>query len=62
LIRLPLWKNRTFSDDEVTDVSRVKNNGLNKREVSPVIAENLMSKILTRASKNLDGVMLWQDF
>jgi amidophosphoribosyltransferase len=40
-----------------------KNNGLNKREVSPVIAENLdVAKILTRASKNLDGVMLWQDF
>jgi amidophosphoribosyltransferase len=39
-----------------------KNNGLNKREVSPVIAENLMAKILTRVSKNLDGVMLWQDF
>jgi amidophosphoribosyltransferase len=34
-------KNRHFLDDEVTDLyQECKNNGLNKREVSPVIAEN----------------------
>jgi amidophosphoribosyltransferase len=32
-----------FLDDEVTDLyQECKNNGLNKREASPVIAENLM--------------------
>jgi amidophosphoribosyltransferase len=46
-----------FLDDEVTDLyQECKNNGLSKREASPVIAEKLdVAKILTRASKNLDG-------
>lgn len=46
-----------FLDDEVTDLyQECKNNGLTKREASPVIAEKLdVAKILTRASKNLDG-------
>ena len=46
-----------FLDDAVTDLyQECKNEGLNKREASPVIAERLdVAKILTRASKNLDG-------
>jgi amidophosphoribosyltransferase len=46
-----------FLDDEVTDLyQECKNEGLTKREASPVIAERLdVAKILTRASKNLDG-------
>jgi amidophosphoribosyltransferase len=46
-----------FLDDAVTDLyQECKNNGLTKREASPVIAEKLdIAKILTRASKNLDG-------
>ncbi|NRS88650.1 amidophosphoribosyltransferase [Flavobacterium sp. 7E] len=46
-----------FLDDEVTDLyQECKNNGLSKREASPVIAEKLdVAKILARASKNLDG-------
>ncbi|RDI56940.1 amidophosphoribosyltransferase [Flavobacterium glaciei] len=46
-----------FLDDAVTDLyQECKVNGLNKREASPVIAEKLdVAKILTRASKNLDG-------
>jgi amidophosphoribosyltransferase len=46
-----------FLDDEVTDLyQECKNDGLTKREASPVIAEKLdVAKILTRASKNLDG-------
>ena len=46
-----------FLDDEVTDLyQECKNNGLTKREASPIIAEKLdVAKILTRASKNLDG-------
>lgn len=46
-----------FLDDEVTDLyQECKNEGLNKREASPVIAERLdVGKILRRASKNLDG-------
>ena len=46
-----------FLDDEVTDLyQECKNNGLSKREASPIIAEKLdIAKILTRASKNLDG-------
>jgi amidophosphoribosyltransferase len=46
-----------FLDDAVTDLyQECKVNGLTKREASPVIAEKLdVAKILTRASKNLDG-------
>jgi amidophosphoribosyltransferase len=46
-----------FLDDEVTDLYlECKNNGLSKREASPVIAERLeISKILKKASKNWDG-------
>jgi amidophosphoribosyltransferase len=46
-----------FLDNAVTDLyQECKNNGLNKREASPVIAEKLgIAKILKRASKNLDG-------
>ena len=46
-----------FLDDEVTDLyQECKNNGLTKREASPIIAEKLdVAKILARASKNLDG-------
>ena len=46
-----------FLDDEVTDLYlECKNNGLSKREASPVIAEKLdVTKILKRASKGWDG-------
>ena len=46
-----------FLDDEVTDLyQECKNNGLSKREASPVIAEKLdVQKILKRASKGWDG-------
>ena len=46
-----------FLDDEVTDLyQECKNNGLSKREASPVIAEKLdITKILKRASKGWDG-------
>jgi amidophosphoribosyltransferase len=46
-----------FLDDAVTDLYQdCKNDGLTKREASAVIAEKLdVAKILTRASKNLDG-------
>ena len=46
-----------FLDNAVTDLyQECKNNGLNKREASPVIAEKLdIARILKRASKNLDG-------
>ncbi len=46
-----------FLDGAVTDLyQECKINGLTKREASPVIAEKLdVAKILTRASKNLDG-------
>ncbi|RKS15575.1 amidophosphoribosyltransferase [Flavobacterium sp. 120] len=46
-----------FLDGAVTDLyQECKVNGLTKREASPVIAEKLdVAKILTRASKNLDG-------
>jgi len=46
-----------FLDDEVTDLYlECKNNGLTKREASPVIAEKLaIAKILKRASKGWDG-------
>lgn len=46
-----------FLDDEVTDLyQECKNNGLSKREASPVIAEKLdVAKILRRASKGWDG-------
>ena len=46
-----------FLDDEVTDLyQECKNNGLSKREASPVIAEKLdIAKILKKASKNWDG-------
>ena len=46
-----------FLDDEVTDLYlECKNNGLSKREASPVIAEKLeIAKILRRASKGWDG-------
>ncbi len=46
-----------FLDDEVTDLYfECKNNGLSKREASPVIAEKLdVAKILRRASKGWDG-------
>ncbi len=46
-----------FLDDEVTDLyQECKNDGLSKREASPVIAEKLnIGRILKRASKNWDG-------
>jgi amidophosphoribosyltransferase len=46
-----------FLDDEVTDLyQECKNNGLSKREASPVIAEKLdLAKILKKASKGWDG-------
>ena len=46
-----------FLDGEVTDLyQECKNNGLSKREASPVIAEKLeIAKILRRASKGWDG-------
>ncbi len=46
-----------FLDEEVTDLyQECRENGLTKRESSPVIAEKLnLIKILKRASKNLDG-------
>ena len=46
-----------FLDDEVTDLyQECKNNGLSKREASPVIAEKLdIAKILKRASRGWDG-------
>ena len=46
-----------FLDDAVTDLyQECKNEGLNKRQASPVIAERLdVARILARASKNLDG-------
>ena len=46
-----------FLDEEVTDLyQECKENGLSKREASPIIAEKLdLVKILKRASKNLDG-------
>lgn len=46
-----------FLDDEVTDLyQQCKNEGLSKREASPVIAERLdIARILRRASKNWDG-------
>lgn len=46
-----------FLDDAVTDLyQECKNEGLNKREASPVIAERLdVARILNRAAKNLDG-------
>ena len=46
-----------FLDDEVTDLYfQCKNEGLSKREASPVIAERLdVKKILKRSSKGWDG-------
>ena len=46
-----------FLDDEVTDLYHdCKNEGLSKREASPVIGERLnIARILKRASKNWDG-------
>ena len=46
-----------FLDDAVTDLyQECKNEGLSKREASPIIAERLdVGRILRRASKNLDG-------
>ncbi|WP_395075999.1 amidophosphoribosyltransferase [Flavobacterium sp.] len=46
-----------FLDDAVTDIyQECKNEGLTKRDASPIIAERLnLVKILKRASKNLDG-------
>ncbi len=46
-----------FLDDEVTDLyQECRNNGLSKREASPVIAEKLnVGRILKKASKNWDG-------
>jgi amidophosphoribosyltransferase len=46
-----------FLDEEVTDLyQECKNEGLSKREASPVIAEKLdVAKILRRASKGWDG-------
>ena len=46
-----------FLDDAVTDIyQECKNEGLSKREASPIIAERLdLVKVLKRASKNLDG-------
>ncbi len=46
-----------FLDDAVTDLyQECKNNGLSKREASPVIAEKLdIAKILKKASRGWDG-------
>ena len=46
-----------FLDDAVTDLyQECKNNGLSKREASPVIAEKLnIAKILIKASRGWDG-------
>ena len=46
-----------FLDEEVTDLYlECRNNGLTKREASPIIAEKLdVAKILKKASKNWDG-------
>ncbi len=46
-----------FLDEEVTDLYlECKNNGLTKREASPVIAQKLnLSRILKRASRGWDG-------
>ncbi len=46
-----------FLDDAVTDLyQECKNNGLSKREASPVIAEKLdVAKILKKASRGWDG-------
>ncbi len=46
-----------FLDEEVTDLYlQCKNNGLSKREASPVIAEKIdIAKILRRSSKGWDG-------
>ncbi len=46
-----------FLDEEVTELyQECKNNGLSKREASPVIAEKLdVAKILRRASRGWDG-------
>jgi len=46
-----------FLDDEVTELyQECKNNGLSKREASPVIAEKLdVAKILKKASRGWDG-------
>lgn len=46
-----------FLDDEVTDLYyECKQDGLSKKEASPIIAEKLnIAKILKRASKNWDG-------
>ena len=46
-----------FLDDEVTELyQECKNNGLSKREASPIIAEKLdITKILKRASRGWDG-------
>ncbi|WP_177730539.1 amidophosphoribosyltransferase [Flavobacterium inviolabile] len=46
-----------FLDDEITDLyQECKNEGLSKRDASPVIAERLdIARILRRASKNWDG-------
>lgn len=46
-----------FLDDAVTDLyQECKNNGLSKREASPVIAEKLdLAKILKKASRGWDG-------
>ncbi len=46
-----------FLDNEVTDLyQECKNNGLSKREASPVIAEKLdIAKILKKASRGWDG-------
>ncbi len=46
-----------FLDDEVTDLyQECKNEGLSKREASPVIAERLnLARVLKRASRGWDG-------
>ena len=46
-----------FLDEDVTDLYlECKNNGLSKREASPIIAEKLdLAKILKRASRGWDG-------
>ncbi len=46
-----------FLDEDVTDLyQECKNNGLSKREASPVIAEKLdLARILKRASRGWDG-------
>ena len=46
-----------FLDDEVTDLyQECKNNGLSKRDASPVIAEKLnLVRVLKRASRGWDG-------